>query len=81
MITTACNELLTQLDEGLILDAANNRVFKIFDRSNTKPRRVNIADLLRENETDIELCKWIRSANLRAETYSAQGNIILQRVE
>lgn len=80
-LLNASEELIAEMDEALLLDAASNRVFEIRDMDTGSRQRVNIADLLRDNETDPELCNWIRAANLRAEFGSAQGKIILRRVE
>jgi hypothetical protein len=78
---TAPEELIAELNEALLIDAAANRVFEIRDIDTGERHRVGIAELLRDNETDEGLCEWIRAANLRAEFGSAQGKIILRRVE
>jgi hypothetical protein len=80
-LPTAPKELLAELDEALLIDAASNRVFEIRDLDTKERRRVNIAELLRDNETDPELCDWVRAANRGAFTGFAQGKIILRRVE
>lgn len=80
-LPNASKELLAEFDEALLIDAAANRVFEIRDVDTGERHRVGIAELLRDNETDEGLCEWIRAANLRAEFGSAQGKIILRRVE
>lgn len=78
---TASDELIAEFDEALMLDAASNRVFERRDLDTDTRTRVSISELLQDNETDSELCNWIRSANLGAKTGLAQGKIILKRVE
>jgi hypothetical protein len=80
-LPNATQQLLAELDEALLIEAASNRVFEIHDLDMDTRTRVNIGELLRDNETDEGLCEWIRAANLRAEFASAQGSIILRRVE
>lgn len=80
-LPNASKKLLAEFDEALLIDAASHRVFEIRDMDTDKRTRVNIDVLLRDNETDTELCDWIRAANRGAFTGSAQGKIVLRRVE
>jgi hypothetical protein len=80
-LATAAAELIAELDEALIMDAANNRVFELRDMDADTRTRVGISKLLQDNESDAELCNWMRGANLGAKTGIAQGKMILKRVE
>lgn len=80
-LPTASQELLAQFDEALLIDAASNRVFEVRDFDTGHRQRFTIAELLRDNETDTELCDWIRAANRGAFTGYAQGKLVLRRVE